>query len=175
MGKDRVTAIFTVFLAFLLFVAMKPGDNPIILMRIATITAFVVFVGMILYTRILWKVPPFSSLHKVVNIGGKWQGKMIVENEVVYDVEATITQYLSDIKIKIKTDNFYNDSLVCKMSTDSQGVKLYAVYKSKPSGKIDSKDQIEYGTFIIGCDEDILEGIFYTSSKLSGKVELYRK
>lgn len=175
MGKDRVTAVFTVFLAFFLFIAMKPGDNPVILMRIATITATVVFVGMILYTRLLWKVPPFNSLHKVVNIGGKWKGKMIVENEAVYEVEATIIQYLSDIKIKIKTDNFYNDSLVCKMSVDNQGIKLYTVYKSKPSGKIDSRDQIEYGTFIIGCDEDYLEGVFYTSSKLSGNVELYRK
>lgn len=175
MGKNRVTAVFTVFLAFLLFVAMKPGDNPVILMRVATITAVVVFLGMILYTRILWKVPPFCKMHKIVNIGGKWQGKIMVGNEAVYDVEATITQYLSDIKIKIKTDNFYNDSLACTMSSDNQGVKLYTVYKSKPSGRVDSKDQIEYGTFIINCDEDILEGIFYASSKLSGKVELYRK
>ena len=86
-----------------------------------------------------------------------------------------ITQYLDEIRIKIKTDNFFNDSLVCKISLDSQGAKLYAVYKSKPNGKVDSKDQIEYGTFIINCDEDFLEGIFFTSNNLSGKLELYRR
>ena len=61
------------------------------------------------------------------------------------------------------------------MSVEAHGSKLYAVYKSKPNGRVDSKDQIEYGTFIIDCDEDLLEGVFFTSNKLSGKLELYRK
>ena len=61
------------------------------------------------------------------------------------------------------------------MKKDSQGTYLYVVYKSKPSGKIDSKEQIEYGTLVIKCDEDFLEGSFYTSGRLSGKAELYRK
>jgi len=65
--------------------------------------------------------------------------------------------------------------LACRIAVDSQGSKLYAVYKSKPNGKVDSRDQIEYGTFIIKCDEDFLEGIFFTSNKLAGKLELYRR
>lgn len=175
MGKNRVIAIFTVFLVFILFVAMKPGDNPEILLRIASIVTVVVFLGLILYTRVLWRVSPFNKLHRIIDVGGKWQGKMWLENGAHYDVVTVITQYLDDVKIKIKTDNFLNDSLVCRISVDSQGAKLYAVYKSKPTGKVDSRDQIEYGTFIINCDEDFLEGIFFTSNKLSGRLELYRK
>ena len=133
------------------------------------------FLGTILYTRVLWRVSPFNKLHKVIDVGGKWQGTMSLENGACYEVFTVITQYLDDIKIKIKTNNFLNDSLVCKMSIDSQGTKLYAVYKSKPNGKVDSKDQIEYGTFIINCDEDYLEGLFFTSNKLAGKLELYRR
>ena len=175
MGKNRIIALFTVFLTFILIIALKPGDDPVILVRIASIVAVVIFVGMILYTRILWRVSPFNKLHKVVDVGGKWHGKMILESGASYIVDTVITQYLDEIKIKIKTDNFLNDSLVCRMSKESHGSKLYAVYKSKPNGKVDSKDQIEYGTFIIECDEDFLEGVFFTSNKLSGRLELYRK
>ena len=175
MGKNKTVAIFTVFLCFILFIAMKPGDNPVILVRIASIVAAVVFVGVIFYTRVLWRVSPFNKLHKVIDIGGKWKGKMYLESGASYDIDTVITQYLDDVKIKIKTDNFLNDSLVCRMSVEPQGVKLYAVYKSKPNGKVDSKEQIEYGTFIIHCDEDFLEGEFFTSNKLVGRLELYRK
>lgn len=175
MGKNKVVALFTVFLSFILIIAMKPGDNPQIMLRIASIVAAIVFVGMIIYTRILWRVSPFNKLHRVVDIGGKWQGKMILEDESCYEIYTVITQYLDEIKIKIKTNDFFNDSLVCKMSVDSHGSKLYAVYKSKPNGKVDSKNQIEYGTFIIDCDEDFLEGVFFASNKICGKIELYRK
>ena len=90
-------------------------------------------------------------------------------------ISCSIVTNLEDINVKIKTDDFYNDSLTCRMKTDYKGTFLYIVYKSKPNGKLDSKDQIDYGTFVIKCDEDLLEGTFYTSSCLSGKVELYRK
>lgn len=175
MEKNRIVAILTVFLVFILFIALKPGDNPEILIRIASIVAVVVFLGTILYTRILWRIAPFNKLHKVIDIGGKWQGLMTLENGAKYEVSTVIVQYLDDVRIKIKTEDFLNDSLVCKISVDSQGSKLYAVYKAKPNGKVDSKDQIEYGTFIINCDEDFLEGIFFTSSKFRGKLELFRR
>lgn len=175
MGKNRVIAIFTVFLCFILFIAMKPGDNPEILLRIASIVTIIVFVGMILYTRVLWRVAPFNKLHNVVDIGGKWQGHISLDDGSYYEVETVIHQYLDDVRIKIKTNDFFNDSLVCKMKVDSKGSKLYAVYKSKPNGKVGSKEQIEYGTFIINCDEDYLEGLFFTSNKEGGQLELYRK
>ena len=75
MGKNKVISIFTVFLCFVLFIAMKPGDNPVILMRIVSIVAAVVFFGMILYTRVLWRVSPFNKLHNVIDIGGKWKDR----------------------------------------------------------------------------------------------------
>lgn len=175
MGKNKVVAIFTVFLCFILFIAMKPGDNPVILLRIASIVAVVVFLGMILYTRVLWRVSPFNNLHNVVDIGGKWHGHINLDDGGYYEVETVITQFLDDVKIKIKTNDFFNDSLVCKMKVDAKGAKLYAVYKSKPNGRVDSRNQIEYGTFIINCDEDFLEGLFFTSNNVSGQLELYRK
>ena len=175
MGKNRIIALFTVFLTFILIIALKPGDDPIILIRIASIVAVITFACMILYTRVLWRVAPFNKIHSVIDVGGKWQGKMILEDGISYSVHTVITQYLDEIKIKIRTDEFLTDSLVCKMSIQTKGSKLYAVYKSKPNGKVDSKEQIEYGTFIIDCDEDYLEGLFFTSNKVSGKLELYRK
>ena len=175
MSKNKVVSIFTVFLVFVLFIAMKPGDNPVILMRVASIATVVIFVGMILYTRVLWRISPFNKLHNVIDIAGKWEGKMFVDSETFYDIDAHIYQYLDEIKIKVKTNEFFNDSLVCKMSSDSRGTVLYVVYRSKPTGKVDSIDQIEYGTFVIKCDEDFLEGLFYTSGRVCGRVELYRK
>ena len=154
---------------------MKPGDNPEILLRIASIVTVIVFVGLILYTRVLWRVSPFNKLHNVIDIGGKWKGHISLDEGDYYEVEATIVQYLDDVKIKLKTNNFYDDSLVCKMKTDAKGSKLYVVYKSRPTGKVGSKNQLEYGTFIINCDEDFLEGMFFTSNKEAGQLELYRK
>ena len=175
MSENRVVAIFTVFLSFILFIAMKPGDNPEILLRIVSIVTVIVFIGTILYTRFLWRIPPFNMLHRMIDISGKWKGCMEFQDGEVYEVETVIVQYLDDVNIKIKTNNFLNDSLICKMKLDANGAKLYAVYKSKPNGKVDSKEQIEYGTFIINCDEDFLEGLFFTSSKEVGELELYRK
>ena len=175
MSGNKVVAIFTVFLCFVLFIAMKPGDNLEILLRIVSIVTALVFLGTILYTRVLWRIAPFNKLHRVIDIGGKWKGCMELQDGSHYEVETHVIQYLDDVKIKIKTDNFLNDSLMCKMKVDSSGAKLYAVYKSKPNGKVDSKDQIEYGTFIINCDDDFLEGLFFTSNKLAGRLELYRR
>ena len=175
MSSNKIVSIFAVLLVLILFVAMKPGDNPVILMRVASITATVIFFGMILYTRVLWKLPFFKSMHRVIDIGGKWKGKLVFETGNSYDVDVHIIQYLDDIRVKVKTDNFYNDSLVCKMKYTTQGTYLYFVYKSKPNGKLDSVDQIDYGTFIVKCDEDYLEGTYFTSSKSLGNVELYRK
>ena len=175
MGKNKIISILTVFLCFILFVALKPGDNPVILVRIASLVAAIVFVSVILYTRVLWRVSPFNKLHKVIDVGGKWKGHVSLDDGDYCQVEAHITQYLDDVRIKIKTNDFLNDSLVCKMNVDNQGAKLYAVYKAKPSGRVDSKCQIEYGTFIINCDEDFLEGLFFTSNKSMGRLELYRK
>lgn len=175
MSKNKVLSIFTVFLVLILFIAMKPGDNPVILMRVASISAAVVFVVMILYTRILWRVSPFNKIHRIIDIGGKWQGDLIFEDGKDYLINVQIIQYLDDIKIRVKTNDFYEDSLVCRMKTTNRGTFLYFVYRSKPSGKVDSLNQIEYGTFIITCDEDFLEGKFYSSNKMCGKVELYRK
>ena len=175
MSKNKVVSIFSVFLVFILFIAMKPGDNPVILMRVVSISTAIVFMGMIIYTRFLWKIAPFNKLHRVINIGGKWQGDLIINNSEKFNVNVHIIQYLDDIKVKVKTDNFYNDSLVCKMKTDRLGTYLYFVYKSKPNGRLDSINKIDYGTFIVKCDEDYLEGSYFTSSKVSGTVELYRK
>ena len=175
MGSNKVISIFTVILCFILFVAMKPGDNPVALFRIASIVATIVFVGMVLYTRVLWRVAPFSKMHNVIDIGGKWRGHISMDDGECIEVETVVVQHLDDVKIKIKTNDFLNDSLACKMKVDAQGAKLYAVYKSKPNGKVGSKEQIEYGTFIITCDEDFLEGMFFTSSRLAGQLELYRK
>lgn len=175
MSKNKIITIFSVFLVFILFIAMKPGDNPVILMRVASIAAAIIFAAMILYTRVLWRVAPFNKLHNVIDLGGKWEGKIILSSGDSNEVDAVITQYLDDIKIKITTEDFYNDSLACKMRSDKQGTYLYFVYRSKPVGRVGSREQIEYGTFIIKCDEDFLEGIFYTSGRISGKLELYRK
>lgn len=175
MGKNRVIAMFTVFLCFVLFIAMKPGDNLEILLKIASIVAVVVFLCLILYTRVLWRVSPFNKIHNIVDIGGKWKGHISLDDGRYYEVEANIIQYLDDVKVKVKTNDFYDDSLVCKIKTDAKGSKLYVVYKSKPNGKLDSKEKLEYGSFIINCDEDFLEGLFFTSNKDAGQLELYRK
>lgn len=175
MSKNKIVALFTILLSFILFVALKPGDDPVMLFRIASIVVTIIFVGVILYTRVLWRVAPFNKLHKKIDIGGKWRGTITMEDGSTCIVDAQIIQYLDEIKIKLKTDDLLNDSLMCRMSVDNKGVKLYAVYKSKPSSKIEHKEQIKYGTFIIDCDEDYLEGIFFSSNDTSGRIELYRK
>ena len=38
-----------------------------------------------------------------------------------------------------------------------------------------TKDDIDYGTMMLRLDEDILEGEYFNSKKISGHIELYRK
>ena len=174
MGQNKVTALITVFLTFILFIILQPGDDPLALIRIASIVAAVVIILVLVYTRFLWRLEPFTSFHHIVDISGKWEGKMpLLDKEI--PVEVKIKQYYDDVVVKITTDHNYSESLVTKISNEPDGSKLYLVYKCKPNSRVSSKDEIDYGTMIFRLDEDILEGEFFNSKNISGHIELYRK
>ena len=174
MGQNKVTALITVFLTFILFIIIQPGDDPLALIRIASIVAAVVIVLVLVYTRFLWRLEPFTSFHHIVDISGKWVGKMPLDGKEI-PVEVKIKQYYDDVVVKITTDHNYSESLVTKISNEPDGSKLYIVYKCKPTYRVESKDEIDYGTMIFRLDEDILEGDFFNSRGISGHIELYRK
>lgn len=48
MNRNKLTAIITIFLTFILFVILQPGDDPLALVRIASIVAAAVLVLIIL-------------------------------------------------------------------------------------------------------------------------------
>ena len=174
MGQNKVTALITVFLTFILFIILQPGDDPLALIRIASIVAAVVIILVLVYTRFLWRLEPFTSFHHIVDISGKWEGKMpFLDKEI--PVEVKIKQYYDDVVVKITTDHNYSESLVTKISNEPDGSKLYLVYKCRPNSRVSSKDEIDYGTMIFRLDEDILEGEFFNSKNISGHIELYRK
>ena len=175
MSRNKVTALITVFLTFILFIILQPGDDPLALIRIASIVAGSVLVLIVVYTHFLWKVEPFNRFHKIIDISGKWQGKLPVNDNKEIELEIKIKQYFDDVKISIFTDHNYSESLVTRMIHESDGSKLYAVYKCKPLVAVESKKDIDYGTIILRLDEDILEGEYFNSKGMSGYVELYRK
>lgn len=174
MGQNKVTALITVFLTFILFIILQPGDDPLALIRIASIVAAIVIVMVVIYTRFLWRLEPFTRFHHIVDISGKWEGKMPLSDKEI-PVEVKIKQYYDDVIVKITTDHNFSESLVTKISNEPDGSKLYLVYKCKPNSRIESKQEIDYGTMIFRLDEDVLEGEFFNSKKLSGHIELYRK
>lgn len=174
MGQNKVTALITVFLTFILFIILQPGDDPLALIRIASIVAAIVIVMVVIYTRFLWRLEPFTRFHHIVDISGKWEGKMPLSDKEI-PVEVKIKQYYDDVVVKITTDHNFSESLVTKISNEPDGSKLYLVYKCKPNSRIESKQEIDYGTMIFRLDEDVLEGEFFNSKKLSGHIELYRK
>ena len=175
MGQSRVTALITIFLTFILFVILQPGDDPLALVRIASIVAAVVILLLIIYSRFLWKIEPFTRFHHVVDISGKWVGKLPVSSDKEIPLEVRIKQHFDDVIVKIYTDHNQSESLVTKIVNEPDGSKLYIVYKCKPTTRVEAKEDIDYGTIIVRLDEDILEGEYYNSKNMSGHIELYRK
>lgn len=175
MGRNKVTALMTVFLTFILFIILQPGDDPLALIRIASTVAAIVIVLLVIYTHFLWRVEPFVRLHHVIDINGKWVGKLPVQGDKEIPVEVKIKQYYDDVVVELTTDHNKSESLVTQIVNDPDGSKLYIVYKCKPTSRIESKDEIDYGTIMVRLDEDVLEGEFFNSKNVSGKIELYRK
>jgi len=174
MGQSKVTALITIFLTFILFVIMQPGDDPLALIRIASIVAGSVIVLILVYTHFLWRLEPFKRFHHIVDIGGKWEGKIRYGDKELL-VEARIKQYFSDVVVEVYTNNSHSESMVTQIINDPDGNKLYIVYKTKPNGRVESKNDIYYGTIMVRLDEDILEGEYFDSNNISGHIEMYRK
>ena len=175
MNKNKITALITVFLTFILFMILQPGDDPLALVRIASIVAAAVLILIVVYTHFLWRVEPFKRIHKIIDISGKWEGKLPIGEGKEILVEVNIRQYYDDVSVELKTDHNKSESLVTRISNEGDGNKLYIVYKCKNIKKIESKDDIDYGTMMLRLDEDILEGEFFNSKNIAGKIELYRK
>ena len=175
MGNNKVTALITVFLTFILFIILQPGDNPLALIRVASIVAAIVLILAVVYTHFFWRVEPFTRIHKIIDISGKWEGYFPNKNNKELEVEVKIRQYYDDILVELTTNHNKSESLLTRMINDGDGNKLYIVYKCKPLKVVESKDEIDFGTMILRVDEDILEGELFNSKGLSGHIELYRK
>ena len=175
MNRNKLTALITIFLTFILFMILQPGDDPLALVRIASIVAVVVLVLILIYTHFLWKIEPFSRFHKVIDISGTWVGKLPVSSEKEIHLEMRVRQYYDEVKVSITTDHNFSESLVTRIVNESDGNRLYVIYKCKPTTKVESKADIDYGSLILRLDEDILEGEYFNSRNMSGHIELYRK
>ena len=175
MNQNKVTALITIFLTFILFMILQPGDDPLALIRIASIVAGIVLVLIVIYSRFLWKVEPFSRLHKIIDISGVWQGKLPLENDKEIVIEMRIKQYFDDVKISIISEKNHSESMITKIVHEPDCGKLYVVYKCRPHKGVDTKEDIDYGTLMLRIDEDILEGEYFNNKSMAGHVELYRK
>ena len=174
MKSNKLVALLTVFLALLLFVVMKPGDDPFLVMKIASITASVVLVGLFLYSRYLWRVPPFLSMSKMIDIGGKWEGKELLEDGQYRSFRLKFVQYFDEVRVKITSEEYVSESLISRLKREPNGLFLYVMYRSKKSSGVSSKEDIAYGTMIIRCDPDVLTGEFFNSNGERKTIELYR-
>ena len=173
MGKNKATALITIFLTFILFVILQPGDDPLALIRIASIVAAVVIILIVIYTHFLWRLQPFKKMHHQIDINGKWYGKIPLGDEVI-DVELRIKQYFDDVNVDIYANNIKGESMVTSIVDNNDGYKLYIVYKIRPI-KVENKEEIDFGTIIVRLNEDVLEGEIFTSKNISAPVELYRR
>lgn len=175
MSRNKITALLTVFLTFILFIILQPGDDPLVWIRIASTVAAIVIVLVVLYTHFLWRVQPFKRFHRIIDINGKWVGKLPVGEDKELPIEVKIKQFYDDVIVEVKADNNHSESLVTRIVNEPEGSKIYIVYKCKPNKKVESKKDIDYGTMILRMDEDILEGEFFNSKNIVGTIELYRK
>lgn len=172
--NNKLVAIITIFLAFILFLIIQPGDNPFMIMKIAGITASVVLFIIIIYTRYLWRVPPFSSMHKMIDVSGKWEGKATDKDGFEKIIKLRVRQYYDDVRVKLTGDDFVSESLICKLKRETTGLFLYIMYRSKNIEGVTSKSDMFYGTMIIRCDLDILVGEYFDSNNNHKTFELYR-
>ncbi|HHU59929.1 TPA: hypothetical protein GXZ34_03300 [bacterium] len=175
MGRrNRLMAMLTVFLALLLFLVINPGDDTLLATQIATFSATIIFIGHFLYNHIFWRMPPFNSIHNIIDISGNWKGKAIDEVGAETSFEMKVTQHFDDVKVKITGDEYISESLICRLKRESNGLFLYFMYRSRPIDKVTSKRDISFGSMIIRCDPDVLTGEFFTTKNDKNKIELYR-
>lgn len=175
MRKSRLIANITIFIVLFLVVILTPseGERFSTYIKIATISATIGFLGVTLYYRCFWKLPFFTNIHNIINVGGKWNGEAIDGDKKV-EMSLKISQHYDEIKIRFTTETDISENLISIIKKETTGQYLYFMFRARPKEKLSSKEDIFVGTMIIKCDKDVLIGEYFTSKGDKKKLELYR-
>jgi hypothetical protein len=150
----------------------------------APLTIAMYFILLEIFDKYLWKWSLLHSLGliKTPNLNGTWHGYLLSSYSnlnVKHEISVIITQYWSEIKIVLKSDDSQSTSTIAGLLTnDSNCITLYYLYLSEPEPDAAPTMHSHRGTNWLVFDEkrDSLIGGYYTGrdSKNHGKIVLQR-
>lgn len=136
------------------------------------LVAIIVCIDLI-YVKYIWKYIPFE---KTPRIYGTYEGIIRYNfngNESEKNIRLEIKQTLLSVKVKVITDEITSDSIMGNIVEEREANVLYYTYITNPQSKYSMNNPIQYGTCrLIITDIDKLEGIYWTSRRTNGDIEL---
>lgn len=135
------------------------------------ISITVILMGM--YDKIIWK---YNPLEKIPRIMGTYCGKIEYSYNGIADeknVSVNIKQTLLSVNVRIKTNEIISNTIVSDLIEENDQYVLYYTYITNPKSKYSIENPIQYGTCRIEiCSGSSLKGIYWTSRKTIGDIEL---
>ena len=162
---SRRTKIFCLVLSITFFIValiVRPDKSLDNLFETITITGTIVTIIILIFYNFLWKLPYFLKLNKLINISGRWISTIDGENDESILIECKVVQNFDRVKFTFLSNNFKSKSVISNLSYELDGQYVYFTYvTTKKKNKSEYKPH--YGTMILKCGVDSLNGIYYDS------------
>lgn len=149
-----------------------------------SVVVTVVVVGLILFDRWLWRIPPAPRLLRHPVLSGTWRGTLR-SNWVNPETNATldpivvyfaIRQTYSTISLRMMTRESSSVSLVAALEGRGDGVpRVTSTYENQPGVLIQDRSRIHHGALLLevhGMPADRLDGWYWTDRDTKGEVVL---
>jgi len=152
-----------------------------------SVVVTVVVVGLILFDRWLWRIPPAPRLLRHPVLSGTWKGTLrsnwvnpetnaTIEPIVVY---FAIRQTYSTVSLRMLTRESSSVSLVAALEGRGDGVpRVTSTYENQPGVLIQNRSRIHHGALLLevhGMPADCLDGWYWTDRDTKGEVVLEQR
>jgi hypothetical protein len=177
-----VIALAVLVWAVMLFVEKVPLKAAYL--RPYSVVVTVVVVGLVLFDRLLWRIPPAPRLLRHPVLSGTWKGTLR-SNWVNPETNATIEpivayfairQTYSTISLRMLTRESSSVSLVAALEGRGDGVpRVTSTYENQPGVLIQDRSRIHHGALLLevhGIPADRLDGWYWTDRDTKGEVVL---
>jgi hypothetical protein len=149
-----------------------------------SVVVTVVVIGMILFDRWLWRIPPMPRLLRCPVISGTWKGtiqsswKDPATQERIDPVVAyfAIRQTYSTISLRMLSEESRSESLVAALERRVNSIpRLTSTYENTPGVLIQDQSRIHHGALLLevhGMPANRLTGWYWTDRDTKGEVVL---
>lgn len=149
-----------------------------------SVVVTVVVVGLILFDRWLWRIPPIArALHRPI-LRGTWKGQLLSNwinpetQQGIGPIEAflLVRQTYSTVTLRLMTKESTSRSLVASLDSPRDDIaRLSSTYQNMPGLMIQDRSRIHHGALMLevhGSPANRLIGSYWTDRDTKGEVSL---